>query len=109
MRGRAVAAARRVPAAARLPLLPAVRDARAHRGRARARRDDESTAPLGLPNGFDYWSERNAVLDIEPEEVVELLWRALRERVAPVRTEPYELDEDDDDEAAADCPRNARV
>jgi hypothetical protein len=28
------------------------------------------------------------VLDIEPEEVVELLWRALRERVAPVRTEP---------------------
>ena len=51
-------------------------------------RADESTAPLGLPYGFDYWSERNAVLDIEPEEVVELLWRALRERVAPVRTEP---------------------
>ena len=68
--------------------LPAVRDARAHRARARARRDDESTAPLGLPYGFDYWSERNAVLDVEPEEVVELLWRALRERVAPVRTEP---------------------
>ena len=38
-----------------------------------------STAPLGLPYGFDYWSERNAVLDVEPEEVVELLWRALRE------------------------------
>ena len=72
-------------------------------------RADESTAPLGLPYGFDYWSERNAVLDIEPEEVVELLWRALRERVAPVRTEPFELDEDDDDEAAADCQRNERV
>ena len=46
-----------------------------------------ASPPLGLPYGFDYWSERNAVLDIEPEEVVELLWRALRERVAPVRTE----------------------
>ena len=61
----------------------------------------EITFAVAIQHGLNLF---NNMLDIEPEEVVELLWRALRERVAPVRVEPFELDDDDDDKAAAVCP-----